>query len=51
MDIQLECLPCFVKQTLSVLKMVNAKDSTRENIMRDVLAKLSTGDGAASLFS
>ncbi|MFO7832385.1 MAG: ARMT1-like domain-containing protein [Desulfuromonadaceae bacterium] len=42
MDIQLECLPCFVKQTLSVLNMVNADNSTREHIMRDVLAKLST---------
>ncbi|MCA1795982.1 MAG: DUF89 domain-containing protein [Desulfuromonadaceae bacterium] len=41
MDIHLECLPCFVKQTLSVLNMVNADDSTREHIMRDVLAELS----------
>jgi|AntRauTorckE6833_2_1112554.scaffolds.fasta_scaffold10065_2 uncharacterized protein with ATP-grasp and redox domains len=44
MDIQLECLPCFVKQTLSVLSMVNADDATRERIMREVLAELSTID-------
>ena len=30
MDIQLECLPCFVKQTLSVLNMVNASGSAAE---------------------
>lgn len=41
MDIQLECLPCFVKQTLSVLNMVNADDSMREHIMREMLKELS----------
>lgn len=44
MNIHLECLPCFVKQTLSVLNMVNVDDSTRERVMREVLAKLSTVD-------
>jgi len=41
MNIHLECLPCFVKQTLSVLDMVVADASTREQLMRAVLAKLS----------
>lgn len=44
MDIQLDCLPCFVKQTLSVLNLVEADEATRERIMRDVLATLSTID-------
>ena len=44
MKIQLDCLPCFVKQTLSVLKMLQADDQTCESIMRQVLHKLSTID-------
>lgn len=44
MDIQLECLPCFVKQTLSLLKLVEAEQSTRETIMRQVLHTLARMD-------
>jgi uncharacterized protein with ATP-grasp and redox domains len=42
MNIQLECLPCFVKQTLSVLNMLDADETTQEHVMRDVLSRLST---------
>lgn len=44
MDIQLDCLPCFVKQTLSVLKMLKADDKISEKVMRDVLECLSRID-------
>lgn len=44
MDIQLECLPCFINQTLSVLKMVDAGQSMRETIMRQVLKTLAGMD-------
>ncbi|MBN2644790.1 MAG: DUF89 family protein [Desulfuromonadaceae bacterium] len=48
MDIQLDCLPCFVKQTLSVLRMVDADEAEKERILRRVLEQLSHIDFAQS---
>ncbi|NOQ52206.1 MAG: DUF89 family protein [Desulfuromonadaceae bacterium] len=39
-----DCLPCFMKQTLSVLEMVDSDDTTRENTLRSVLRQMSTID-------
>ncbi len=39
-----DCLPCFMKQTLSVLEMVDIDDTTRENTLRSVLQQMSTID-------
>lgn len=44
MDIQLDCLPCFVQQTLSVLRRVEASEEDKERILRQVLAELSRID-------
>ncbi|MCD6525653.1 MAG: DUF89 family protein [Desulfuromonas sp.] len=35
------CLPCFLKQTLSVLEMVAADDATSERTLRQVMQQLS----------
>jgi len=39
-----ECIPCFVKQTLTVMDMVKLDDVQREQTLRCVLHKLSTID-------
>lgn len=39
-----ECIPCFVKQTLSVMDMVQLDETRREEILRCVLHKMSTID-------
>lgn len=39
-----DCIPCFVKQTLSVLNMLNLDDATREQTLRSVLEQMSTID-------
>lgn len=39
-----DCLPCFMKQTLSVLEMIDVDDITREKTLRSVLQQLSTID-------
>lgn len=36
-----DCIPCFVKQTISVLEMINCDDNNRETILRTVLQHLS----------
>lgn len=35
------CIPCFVKQTISVLEMIDCDDTNRETILRTVLQHLS----------
>lgn len=39
-----ECIPCFVKQTLSVMEMVQLDETRREETLRCVLRKMSTID-------
>lgn len=39
-----DCIPCFIKQTLSALEMINCDNTTRENILRTVLQRLSLID-------
>lgn len=39
-----DCIPCFVKQTLSVLEMINCNDNDREKIIRTVLQHMSRID-------
>ncbi|MEA3465140.1 MAG: ARMT1-like domain-containing protein [Thermodesulfobacteriota bacterium] len=39
-----DCIPCFVKQTLAVLNMLDLDDAKREKTLRAVLQQLSTID-------
>ncbi len=36
----MECIPCFLRQTLDVLTLVDADESTRRKIMRNVLREM-----------
>ncbi len=39
-----DCLPCFLKQTLNVVEMVNLDDCQREKVLRSVLQQMSDID-------
>ncbi|MBW2187806.1 MAG: DUF89 family protein [Deltaproteobacteria bacterium] len=39
-----DCIPCFVKQTISVLEMINCNDNDYEKILRTVLQHMSRID-------
>lgn len=39
-----DCIPCFVKQTISVLEMIECDDTNRETVLRTVLEHLSQID-------
>lgn len=39
-----ECIPCFVKQTMSVMEMIDLDDRGREKVLRTVLHQLSNID-------
>jgi uncharacterized protein with ATP-grasp and redox domains len=44
MNITLDCLPCFVRHSLEVLKEFSVEDSLREKILRKVLSRMSEID-------
>lgn len=44
MNITLECMPCFVRHTLEVLKEFSDNDALNERVMRNVLAQMAELD-------
>lgn len=44
MNITLECMPCFVRHTLEVLKEFSNNDALNERVMRNVLAQMAELD-------
>lgn len=48
MNITLECMPCFVRHTLEVLREFSPDENLNENVMRNVLKKMSQLDFSLS---
>jgi len=48
MGTALDCLPCFVRQTLSAARLVSADSAVQEKIIREVLTKISRMDLSTS---